>query len=154
MKAAYLYDDNTGLLITPISVHESPEEKGGYLVPAHATLIEPPATAEGQVAVFDPSADRWRDVPDYRGQTVYNQATGEEIVIEEHGDLPVGYGLSKPAARIAVEQRADRISQIKAELGEIDFKRIRPLAEGDLPYLDTLNAQAASLRAELVALMA
>lgn len=154
MKTAYLYDERTGLLINSISVHVSPEEEGEYLVPTHATLVEPPVTTDGQVAVYDRSADQWNVAPDYRGQRAYDQVSGVEIVIEAHGELPEGFAITKPVSRIAAEQRDARIRKIKAELGEIDFKRIRPMAEGDIDYLSTLNARAASLRDELIALMA
>lgn len=46
-----------------------------------------------------------------------------------------------------------RISELKSELADLDIKRIRPTAEGDIAYLSTLNAQAVALRAELQALL-
>lgn len=45
-----------------------------------------------------------------------------------------------------------RIAEIKAELISLDFKRIRPIAEGDTEYLATLHAQVLALRAEHTAL--
>ena len=45
-----------------------------------------------------------------------------------------------------------RIAEIKSELIALDIKRIRPLAEGDVDYLATLNAQAIALRSELTSL--
>lgn len=47
-----------------------------------------------------------------------------------------------------------RIEQIKQELSILDTKKIRPLAEGDTVYLDSLNAQTLTLRDELRALLA
>ena len=56
------------------------------------------------------------------------------------------------AIEISAKTRTDRIAQIKLELEALDFKKIRPLAEGDTTYLATLNAETATLRAELAAL--
>ena len=45
----------------------------------------------------------------------------------------------------------DRLNNaIKAQLAELDVKRIRPLAEGDSVYLAQLNDQIAVLRAQLL----
>ena len=54
----------------------------------------------------------------------------------------------------AVKAENPRIAEIKADISALDFKRIRPLAEGDTEYLTTINAQAVALRAELTALTA
>ncbi len=70
---------------------------------------------------------------------------GAEIVPDDTRPGPT-------AAEIAAKARADRIAQIKMELLVLDSKKVRPLAEGDTEYLATLNAQTATLRAELVSL--
>ena len=41
---------------------------------------------------------------------------------------------------------------IKAQLAALDQKKIRPMAEGDLAYLATLNEQTVELRSKLAAL--
>jgi hypothetical protein len=38
---------------------------------------------------------------------------------------------------------------IKRQIAELDFRRIRPLAEGDTVFLADLNAQIVALRAQL-----
>lgn len=40
--------------------------------------------------------------------------------------------------------------EIKAQIRALDIKRIRPMAEGDTVYLQSLNDQIAALRAQLV----
>jgi len=49
--------------------------------------------------------------------------------------------------------KARRIREIKAELYGLDLKRIRPLAEGDLAYLESINAEVATLREEMRGLL-
>lgn len=55
---------------------ESPLEPGVYLIPAHATDIEPPDCPVGKLAAFNGVS--WDLVNDYRG-IYYNIDTGEEI---------------------------------------------------------------------------
>lgn len=73
------------------------------------------------------------------------QVGGKQIVPDENG-RPI---LVNPV----VDLVAQRITEIKIELAELDQRRIRPLAEGDTDYLATLNAQAVELRAELQGLL-
>lgn len=70
---------------------------------------------------------------------------GTEIIPDDTRPLPT-------AAELAEKTRTDRIDQIKLELAALDIKKIRPLAESDATYLTTLNAQSATLRAELATL--
>lgn len=39
--------------------------------------------------------------------------------------------------------------QLQQELDALDLKRIRPTAEGDVAYLEGLNAQAVAMREQL-----
>jgi len=55
---------------------ESPLEPGVWLIPAHATEIEPPKCKKNQVQIFDGS--EWRNVVDKRG-TYYSTQTFEVI---------------------------------------------------------------------------
>ena len=150
MKTAYLFDEKTGEFHSKIDVHESPEEPGEYLIPTYATNIAPPVTGVNEVAIY--SAGAWTVVPYFRGQTVYEQTTGAELVIDAAGALPSGYAAIKPDAIVRAEEKAIKIEQIKADLATLDTRKIRPLAEGDTAHLAALNAQTATLRAELAAL--
>lgn len=67
----------------------------------------------------------------------FQPAVAEGSALEIVEDLPV---IPIPNPRIA---------EIKAELTSLDFKRIRPIAEGDTEYLAELNTQVLALRAEL-----
>ena len=55
-------------------------------------------------------------------------------------------------AEIDAGIKSSKANKIKAVLVALDFKKIRPMAEGDATYLATLNAQSAALRAELASL--
>ena len=90
----------------------------------------------------------------------YSPYTGEQIItdtpapwMESTEVAPTQQGMFfKEGAWVdaPVEIRVNpRIAEIKAELAAIDIKRIRPVAEGDIGYLDLLNKQAVALRAEL-----
>lgn len=61
-----------------------------WLVPRHATLQEPPATSEGEAAVWDRQAQSWSVVADHRGETVYATEDGRARVIDALGPLPGG----------------------------------------------------------------
>jgi len=76
--------------------------------------------------------------------------TSNGAFIEQVGDDL--YEVKSVPAPTPEELKAQQIATIKAQLAELDSKRIRPLAEGDVEYLATLNAQAVALRAELQAL--
>lgn len=57
-----------------------------------------------------------------------------------------------PPSPTAAEIAAARKAEILAALSALDAKSIRPLREGDTARVDTLEAQASLLRAELAAL--
>jgi hypothetical protein len=148
MKICYLFDALTGVLSGDYVAQESPEEPGEYITPTHSTFIEPPGCVAGQVPIFKDGT--WTMQHDHRG-TVWYDAHGVAVVVDTI-DLPAGLIAEQPPAMVAAQVLADRIAQLKADLSALDFKKIRPLAEGDAAYLATLNAQSATLRAELATL--
>lgn len=58
-KIIYHYNEITGVLLGADVARESPMEPGIFLVPAHATEIEPPAAPSGELAVFDVATGAW-----------------------------------------------------------------------------------------------
>lgn len=64
----------------------SPLETDVYLLPADATLVEPPTTGANQVAIFDPEAETWSIDDDFRGTEVWNTTTKLPRVIDTIGD--------------------------------------------------------------------
>lgn len=82
----YHYNPITGEFLSVGLADPNPLEPGKFLIPAHATEIEPPVTSEKQVAVWKGSA--WGVEEDNREEVLYKTTTGEEIKISEIGPLP------------------------------------------------------------------
>lgn len=55
------YDEITRVYLGSTPARQSPMEPGVWLVPAHATLIEPPADLVGMVRVFNGLEWEYRD---------------------------------------------------------------------------------------------
>ncbi len=82
----YNYHPTTGEFRGASEADKSPLEKGVYLIPAHATAIEPPPRGNNQVPVF--TAGAWVLRPDFRGRAYYDTATGECHEISSIGEEP------------------------------------------------------------------
>ena len=63
MQQVHHYTENGGFYVGSTPARISPMEPEKYLVPRHATLIEPPADIEGMVRVWDGSAWQYQDAP-------------------------------------------------------------------------------------------
>ena len=71
---------------------------------------------------------------------------GREVDLQEPGTIHRTY----PNAYFDVyAAKANRKAEIFEALSELDVRRIRPLAEGDVAFLANLNAQVLALRGEL-----
>lgn len=57
-------------------------------LPAYCTDIEPPATNNGEVAVFDSAKNKWAVIEDNRDSTVYDVNSGLGVYITELGPVP------------------------------------------------------------------
>jgi hypothetical protein len=78
MKHVYNYDSDTGELLSERMASLDPEEsklqrRNVYLLPAHATFIQPPKEKAGKIAVFN--SEKWSLRTDLRG-TVYFEENG------------------------------------------------------------------------------
>ena len=58
---------------------------GSYIMPSNAIDVEPPILGEKQAAFWN--APNWQIVPDYRGETAYETATGKVVTVEKVGKL-------------------------------------------------------------------
>jgi len=76
---AYSYHPVTKIFSGEISCQKSPLEEGVYLLPANATVEEPPVSSKNEIAVFVDGA--WSIVPDYRGKTIYHERDSRETDI-------------------------------------------------------------------------
>jgi hypothetical protein len=72
----YHYHPEYKIYLGSSDADESPLEPGVFLIPAHATELEPPEYSEGKVPVFNESS--WTIIDDCRG-TYYSIETQEEI---------------------------------------------------------------------------
>lgn len=75
----YNYHPTTQEFINQSKADISPLEPDVYLIPALATTIEPPATAENESVVFDEESKVWNIVPDYRNVTLWHKLTAQKV---------------------------------------------------------------------------
>lgn len=74
---------------------KDPLVKNNWLIPAHATTIEPSEKErKGYVQIFKDG--EWFYTKDLRGQKVYSTETKEEKTIDWLGDIAIGFTLEKP----------------------------------------------------------
>lgn len=120
------YHPDSADLVAESVADPDPLSPGMWLIPAHATPVEPMDTVpDGKVQRFDAVSSLWylADVPQPEPEPV--PPTAEQL----------------------------RRGEIITALATIDQKSIRALREGDAARIATLEAQAAALRAELAALV-
>lgn len=99
----------------------------------------------------------WEQVENHKGQEGYKD--GKPCTIKEFGPLPDGWSVTPPPTA-PEEQDATSRAQILARLNQIDADSVRPLRaivngeamQDDRDKLSALDAEAATLRAELAAL--
>lgn len=96
MKTVYIFDAATGEYRHPYNAQESPLEPGEFIEPILSTPMPPPDLAVDQAAVFSKENNEWSVVPDFRGQTFYDQTTGAATVIDALGPLSANLGASPP----------------------------------------------------------
>ena len=67
---------------------------GSYIMPFNAVDVEPPILNENQAALWN--APNWKIVPDYRGKTAYETATGKAVKVEKIGELDKSLTFAEP----------------------------------------------------------
>jgi len=90
----YSYDRVTNEYINSSTADQDPKIAGNYLLPAFSTPIPPPPEISGYARCF--LNGKWMQIPDYRGQTVYNTTTAQPLVISELGEIPDDYVATQP----------------------------------------------------------
>jgi hypothetical protein len=100
-KPVYLFDPLTGILTDAYQAQESPAEPGVFITPTYSTAITPPLLADNQAAIFSTVTNKWTVVPDFRGETFYNQTTGAAVLIEAIGAVAANLGASPPPKSLA-----------------------------------------------------
>ena len=120
-------------------------------LPAHCTHIEPPQTAEGNVAVFDPVNARWGVTEDHRGETVFNTSTGKQIYISGLGALPENVTLLSPEGNYQKwdgdkwvdDAEAARAARM-AEITELKSMLMTQASEAIAPLQDAVELEIAT----------
>lgn len=124
----YHYNHETQELIGEGIADESPLEPGVFLIPAHATEQEPPVPMAGQTRHYEMGVWAYKLVP-----------------------VP-----PEPPVPTAAEIKAADNAKIQGKIAAIEAKQGRALREaalnraGALARLETVDAQIAALRAQLV----
>ncbi len=90
MTTIYNYHHETGEYLGPSEGFESPLEPGVVLLPAHATLIEPPAVSslERDTNIFFRDG-AWTILPDFRSVDTFSTETGMLLKVQQPGPLPI-----------------------------------------------------------------
>lgn len=75
----YNYDSTTFEYNGTSVADESPLEPRVFLIPALATEIQPPISAENEAVIFDANKNQWSIVSDYRNVDLWSKNTGEQV---------------------------------------------------------------------------
>lgn len=139
------YDSVTGEYLESANAQESPLEPGVFLVPACATVINPPEVQDGFARCW--AGEAWAQVQDHRGERLWD-ASGAEVIVRGLGPLPQGLSTSPPEPN----PNAALDAQIIALEVTVTPRRLREAALTDTgrAWLADLDAQIAALRAQRV----
>lgn len=122
--------DALGIYTGTSGAFNNPRNPENPLIPKNATLIECLYPQEQhQVAVFSEENQSWNLVFDYRGLNAYSGT--DCIVIEELGDLPIGYSLEKTAEYLLQEQYLEFKSTRTALVASITVTVNGKIYQGD-----------------------
>lgn len=69
----------------------------GVGIPAYSTIYAPFAEEQGKACIYN--NEKWKQVADHRGETVYLKKTGEAITLNHLGDYPENITLMKPKTK-------------------------------------------------------
>ena len=125
MLEVYLYDEN-GLFTQSYMAHPDPLEPGQFTIPT-LHLLTAPTIVTGTWPVAANGV--WTNEPDFRGQTVYDTATGVAYIYETIGALPANLTTTAPTP-IPQPDGVAFIQSVKAIFGGI----AAIIAAGNMPY--------------------
>jgi hypothetical protein len=69
----------------------------GVGLPSSATIDEPPAAQSGFAICRNSAGDAWEQLEDHRGETAYNTATLQSVVVQNIGAIDASLTLLAPA---------------------------------------------------------
>ncbi len=130
MKTVYLYDENY-VYAGDYNAQEDPLAPGSYIVPTLSTSAEPPSYNAQQIPVFTKGV--WIIEADYIGETWFNSATGDPVVITELGIPPSNLQPTQPVFAPTAGQNKSTASGL---LSATDWTTIADVADPiNSPYL-------------------
>ena len=97
----YNYDAKTLEYLGVSEADEDPVDAGDFLIPAFASVIEPPVAGADEVAVFDSDNDEWNLVTDLRGTEYWLGDGSHGTVNDINIELPVDALLSAPPPSVS-----------------------------------------------------
>jgi hypothetical protein len=91
----YKYDSITKEFYREMTAQKNPLIDGEFLYPPYITSIKPDLV-DGYVSIFDEEKNKWKNVIDNRGTTVYNILGGAPSVVDYLGEIKEGFTLVEP----------------------------------------------------------
>ena len=104
----YNYNEVTGYLVSVSLADQDPLDQDNYLIPAHATTIEPPHHVEGKIRVFNKNSQAWfyiddpaliPEEPEEPVKPEEHVPTVEDVVAERRLRLTAGFEYTFPDER-------------------------------------------------------
>lgn len=148
---AYLYNAITKEYISEVDRQldqlETQKNKiDTYLMPANTTDISPPDSVSGKARVFDGS--KWIQKTDKRGETYYDKATCEAVVVSDIGTLPSSLTSKIPASNYDewidsewIKNEATELADLKSiKENEIKSQIMNRIVEADSEYITKKEA--------------
>lgn len=94
----YNYHKNTKEFLSESTARLNPLEAHRFLIPANATIIEPPTAEQYEKQIFNNVSKVWFVQADHRGRTVWVKTSTYPHVIGTLGEIPEDYTLLNPSA--------------------------------------------------------
>lgn len=91
----YKYDAITKEFDREMTAQKNPLMEGEFLYPPYITTIKPDLV-DGYVSIFDEAKQKWNNVIDNRGTTVYNILGGSPSIVDYLGEVKEGFTLVEP----------------------------------------------------------
>lgn len=112
----YNYHPITNEFLSESIADVSPLEKDNFIIPASATTVAKPLIKANETALFSVVSGTWSIVPDFRGQTWFDKATGSPVKIETLGTPAVNLAATytPPAAKLLADAQTDKLTALSA----------------------------------------
>jgi hypothetical protein len=121
----YKYDAITKEFDREMTAQKNPLIDGEFLYPPYITLIKPDLV-DGYISIFDEAKQKWNNVIDNRGMTVYNILGGFTSIVDYLGKIKKGFTLIEPTGIYDVNfvggkwvtDRAGKLRELKDTINE------------------------------------